>query len=84
MRGKIIQNFPPTGEFSPLIFIRLHLEGRIYLMNLNSSCNHQKYESNLFVFLVFKELALGRFFHRVAISVYISIYIYISVCPLFM
>ena len=35
---------------------------------------------------IFKESALGRFFHRVAMSVYISVYIsiYISVCPLFM
>ena len=31
---------------------------------------------------VFKESALGRFFHRVAMSVYV--FMYLSVCPLFM
>ena len=56
MRGKIIPNFPPTGKFSPFIFRRLPLEGRIYLMNLNSSCNQQKYESHLFVFWLFQLL----------------------------
>ena len=33
-------------------------------------------------FVIFKESALGRFFHRVAMSVYLSLCL--SVCPLFM
>ena len=35
------------------------------------------------IFDIFKELALGRFFHRVAMSVYISIYVPFS-CNLFL
>ena len=39
-----------------------------------------------FLLNIFKESALGRFFHRGAMSVYISVYlsIYLSICPLFM